>query len=93
MGAGDEAYQTDLRCLRAYTAKRHLQLFRVGVWRDESLDLLDARYQGRQQFKETVERKSSLGLRLSITGTERKITVVLVPLNLCLRFIAVPPWR
>ena len=50
--------------------------FSVGVGREELLDLLDALYQGRQQFREAFERDCSLGERVSNTGTERKITIV-----------------
>ena len=64
----------------------------VVVWREELLELLDARYLSRQQFRETFERDSSLGLRLSITehGEENNNSARAV--ILCLRFIAVPPW-
>ena len=33
-----------------------MRLFFVGVGREELLDLLDARYQGRQLYRETLER-------------------------------------
>ena len=84
---------TDPRCLSCvYCQMTPAALFRVGVWREELLELLDARYLSRQLFRETPERDSSLGLRSSITehGEENNNSARAV--ILCLRFIAVPPW-
>lgn len=48
------------------------ELFLVGVWDDESLELLDVRCLDYQLSRETFEFGSSLALRLSITGREEK---------------------
>ena len=98
MGAGDQAYMTELCCRRPYSQwsaslAPAMLLVSVGVWRDESFDPLDARHQGRQLFKETFERDFILGLRLLITDPGEENNNSARAVILCSRFIAVPPWQ
>ena len=66
--------------------------FFVGVWRGESLELLDGRCHGRQLFRETLECGCRLGLRLSIAGHGEENGSRVRAVTVCLRSIAVPPW-